>query len=106
LSENPVHHRPRRLVDWLKPTEGKKVHSLVDKVYQRKNLEMAWEQVRANRGSGSVEGEKLAAESGFQCCIGLRPADPNFIEFGSAEVHTKTLPRQSNNQTQCRASRI
>jgi RNA-directed DNA polymerase len=31
----------------------------VDKVYQRKNLERAWEQVRANRGSGGVDGESL-----------------------------------------------
>jgi RNA-directed DNA polymerase len=59
LSERPVHHQPRRLVDWLKPTGAKKVHSLVDKVYQRKNLERAWEQVRANRGSGGVDGESL-----------------------------------------------
>jgi RNA-directed DNA polymerase len=46
-------------VDWLKSTGAKKVHSLVDKVYQRKNLAMAWEQVRANRGSGGVDGENL-----------------------------------------------
>ena len=46
-------------MDWLKPTGAKKVHSLVDKVYQRKNLVMAWEQVRANRGSGGVDGESL-----------------------------------------------
>jgi RNA-directed DNA polymerase len=59
LRERPVHHQPRRLVDWLKPTGAKKVHSLVDKVYQRKNLERAWEQVRANRGSGGVDGESL-----------------------------------------------
>src|SRR5947208_12116813 len=32
---------------------------VVDKVYQRKNLEIAWEQVRANRGSGGVDGENL-----------------------------------------------
>jgi retron-type reverse transcriptase len=31
----------------------------VDKVYQRKNLEIAWEQVRANRGSGGVDGRNL-----------------------------------------------
>ena len=46
-------------MDWLKPTGAKKVHSLVDKVYQRENLAMAWEQVRANRGSGGVDGENL-----------------------------------------------
>jgi group II intron reverse transcriptase/maturase len=31
----------------------------VDKVYQRKNLEMAWEKVKANRGSGGVDGQTL-----------------------------------------------
>jgi retron-type reverse transcriptase len=37
----------------------KKVHSLIDKVYQRKNLELAWERVKANRGSGGVDGQTL-----------------------------------------------
>lgn len=61
MSEIPVHSRPRRLVDWINPTGAKKVHSLIDKVYQRKNLEMAWERVRANRGSGGVDGRSLEA---------------------------------------------
>ncbi len=59
MSEIPVHLRPRRLADWLNPTEARKVHSLIDKVYKRKNLEMAWERVRANRGSGGVDGVSL-----------------------------------------------
>jgi hypothetical protein len=59
LSEKPVHRRVRRLAEWLNPTNAKKVHSLVDKVYQRKNLERAWERVRANRGSGGVDGQTL-----------------------------------------------
>jgi len=49
LSERPGHHRPRRLADWINPTGARKVHSLIDKVYKRKNLEIAWERVRANR---------------------------------------------------------
>ena len=61
MSEIPVHSRPRRLVDWINPTGARKVHSLVDKVYQRKNLEMAWEKVKANRGSGGVDGQNLEA---------------------------------------------
>ena len=61
MREIPVHSRPRRLADWINPTEAKKVHSLIDKVYQRKNLEMAWERVRANRGSGGVDGQSLEA---------------------------------------------
>src|SRR6202050_3081767 len=59
MSEIPVHSRPRRLVDWINPTGARKVHSLIDKVYQRKNLEMAWETVKANRGSGGVDGQSL-----------------------------------------------
>jgi RNA-directed DNA polymerase len=61
MSEIPVHLRPRRLSDWINPTGAKKVHSLIDKVYKRKNLEMAWEKVKANRGSGGVDGQNLEA---------------------------------------------
>src|SRR5215831_6300539 len=61
MSEIPVHFRPRRLADWINPTGARKVHSLVDKVYQRKNLEMAWEKVKANRGSGGVDGQSMEA---------------------------------------------
>ena len=61
MSEIPVHPRPRRLADWINPTGAGKVHSLVDKVYQRKNVEMAWEKVNANRGSGGVDGQSLEA---------------------------------------------
>src|SRR6202049_464401 len=61
MSEIPVHSRPRRLADWINPTGARKVHSLVDKVYQRKNVEMAWEKVKANRGSGGVDGQSLEA---------------------------------------------
>ena len=46
-------------MDWINPTGAKKVHSLIDKVYKRKNLEMAWEIVKANRGSGGVDGQSL-----------------------------------------------
>ena len=61
MSEIPVHPRPRRLADWINPTGARKVHSLMDKVYKRKNLEMAWEKVKANRGSGGVDGQSLEA---------------------------------------------
>src|SRR5215813_4110562 len=59
MSEIPVHSRPRRLADWINPTGVKKVHSLVDKVYTRKNLEMAWEKVKANRGKGGIDGQSI-----------------------------------------------
>ena len=48
-------------MDWINLTDAKKVHSLIDKVYKRKNLEMAWEKVKANRGSGGVDGQTLEA---------------------------------------------
>src|SRR5210317_1925433 len=61
LSEKPGRHRPRRLAEWLNPTGERKVHSLVDKIYKRKNLEMAWEKVKRNRGAGGIDGEDIAA---------------------------------------------
>ncbi|MHB1420734.1 MAG: reverse transcriptase domain-containing protein [Bacillota bacterium] len=33
----------------------KKVHSLIDKVYHPTNLRMAWETVKANKGSGGID---------------------------------------------------
>ena len=51
-------------MDWINLTDAKKVHSLIDKVYKRKNLEMAWERVKANRGSGGVDGETLETFEG------------------------------------------
>jgi RNA-directed DNA polymerase len=59
MSEIPVHSRSRRLVEWINPTGAKKVHSLIDKVYKRKNLAMAWERVLVNRGSGGIDGQSL-----------------------------------------------
>lgn len=62
MSEKPERCAPRRLAEWLNPTGAKKVHSLIDKVYQRKNLEIAWEKVKANRGAGGVDGESIASD--------------------------------------------
>jgi RNA-directed DNA polymerase len=62
--EKPISQRPRRLADWLNPTGVRKVHSLVDKVYQRKNLELAWEKVRQNRGAGGVDGQSIEEFAG------------------------------------------
>ena len=61
MSERPVHRRPRRLADWINPTEARKVHSLIDKVYKRKNLEIAWERVKANHRAGGIDGESIEA---------------------------------------------
>ena len=71
LSEKPVRSRPRRLVDWINLTGAKKVHSLIDKVYKRKNLEMAWGKVKENRGSGGIDGQNLSA---FESLLGLQLA--------------------------------
>ena len=60
FSERPRSDRPRRLSDWLNPTGERKVHSLVDKVYSQKNLELAWERVKRNQGAGGVDGVSVA----------------------------------------------
>ena len=56
LCEKPEHHAPRRLSDHLM-LEGQKqkVHSLVDKVYSRENVKLAWERVRANQGASGAD---------------------------------------------------
>jgi RNA-directed DNA polymerase len=56
LCEKPERHPPRRLSDHLM-LEGQKqkVHSLVDKVYSRENLKLAWERVRANQGASGAD---------------------------------------------------
>src|ERR1019366_5772219 len=49
--------------------QKQKVHSLVEKVYSRKNLTLAWERVRANRGAGGylLSGSREAIhESGMR----------------------------------------
>ena len=56
LCEKPERHAARRLSDHLMLEGQKKVHSLVDKVYSRKNLQLAWERVRANRGASGIDG--------------------------------------------------
>lgn len=61
MSERPVHQQPRRLADWLNPTGARKAHSLIDKVYKRKNLELAWKKVKANKGAGGIDGESIEA---------------------------------------------
>jgi RNA-directed DNA polymerase len=60
LCEKPERHAPRRLSDYL-VLEGQKqkVHSLVDKVYSRKNLKLAWERVRANQGASGTDGVSI-----------------------------------------------
>ncbi len=39
-----------KLSHWLNIEQERKFHSLVDKVYNRKNIELAWESVRINGG--------------------------------------------------------
>jgi RNA-directed DNA polymerase len=43
-----------------KPGKKQKVHSLIDKGYSRKNLELAWEKVKKNRGSAGIDDVTIA----------------------------------------------
>jgi len=64
LSEKPIRQHSRRLVDWLKLTGARKVHSLVEKIYKMKNLELAWEKVGQNKGAGGIDGESIEVFEG------------------------------------------
>lgn len=46
----------------LRGKQGKKqkVHSLIDKVFSRKTLELAWEKVKKNRGSAGIDDVTIA----------------------------------------------
>lgn len=55
LCEKPITQRPRKLSHWLNIGQERKFHSLVDKVYSRKNVELAWEKVRKNGGAGGAD---------------------------------------------------
>ena len=59
LTERPLSLKPRRLAEWINPTGQKKVHSLIDKVYKMKNLELAWEKVKQNKGAGGVDNQSI-----------------------------------------------
>lgn len=59
LSEKPRSDKPRKLADWLNPTGEVKVHSLVDKIYKMKNLELAWEKVKRNKGAAGIDGQSI-----------------------------------------------
>jgi group II intron reverse transcriptase/maturase len=59
FSEKPISGHSRRLADWINPTGARKIHSLVDKVYKKKNLELAWQKVRQNRGVGGIDGQSI-----------------------------------------------
>jgi group II intron reverse transcriptase/maturase len=43
-----------------KRRRGRKIHSLIDKVYSQKNLELAWKKVRKNRGSAGLDKVTIA----------------------------------------------
>jgi group II intron reverse transcriptase/maturase len=43
----------------LNSTGEKKVHSLIDKVYKQKNLELAWEKVKRNKGAAGIDGQSV-----------------------------------------------
>ena len=41
-------------------TQARKAHSLIGRVYDRRNLRRAWERVRKNKGAGGVDGVTIA----------------------------------------------
>ena len=41
-------------------TQAHKAHSLIGQVYDRRNLQRAWERVKKNKGAGGVDGVTIA----------------------------------------------
>jgi RNA-directed DNA polymerase len=56
--------------DTSKARQGKKkkVHSLIDTVFSRQNLELAWEKVKKNRGSAGIDDVTIAQFEARQEC--------------------------------------
>jgi RNA-directed DNA polymerase len=71
LCEKPERHASRRLSDHARfEGQKQKVHSLVDKIYSRKNLKLAWERVRANQGAGGTDRITIADfEAGLETSL-------------------------------------
>ena len=40
--------------------KAQKAHSLIGRVYDRRNLRLAWERVKKNKGAGGVDGVTIA----------------------------------------------
>ena len=95
LSERPGHHGPRRLLHWINPAGERKVHSLVDKVYKRKNLEVAWEKVRSNGGAGGVDGEELAVfEASLEANLDRLHRELRDNEYVPQPVLQRLIPKE------------
>jgi len=54
-TEDTKERRASRASESKRRGRRRKVHSLIDKVYSRKNLELAWEKVKKNHGSGGID---------------------------------------------------
>jgi RNA-directed DNA polymerase len=93
-TEKPLWQRPRRLADWLNPDGQRKVHSLVDKVYQSKNLRGAWEKVKANRGSGGIDGQSLEEfEQGLEEHLGRLHEELRTDRYQPRPVRRGVIPK-------------
>jgi RNA-directed DNA polymerase len=60
-----VRQLQNRLWAAAKQSEGRRFHALYDRIYRSDVLWEAWERVRANRGSGGVDGVTLAEVEAF-----------------------------------------
>lgn len=93
-TEKPLCQRPRRLADWLNPDGQRKVHSLVDKVYQPKNLRAAWGKVKANRGSGGIDGQSLGEfEQGLEEHLGRLHEELRTDRYQPLPVRRVDIPK-------------
>ena len=105
FSERPRSDRPRRLSDWLNPTGERKVHSLVDKVYKRKNLELAWKRVKRNKGAGGIDGQTLDVfEEQLVAHLDRLHAELKNDDYRPLPVRQKLIPRLDNRESFARSA--
>jgi len=90
LSEKPVRSRLRRLADWINLTGAKKVHSLIDKVYKRKNLEMA------GRHSFIFPRARFVVRCDRECCMHIPKRSRSIVSW--TRYGSKPADHPSENQ--------
>ena len=67
----------------------------MDKVYKRKNLEVAWEKVRSNGGAGGVDGEELAVfEASLEANLDRLHRELRDNEYVPQPVLQRLIPKE------------
>ena len=82
-SENQVRQLQRALYQAAKRSPNRRFHSLYDKICSESVLRRAWEQVKANRGQGGIDGQNIREiEEGIGVTVFLKQIQKELQEGG------------------------